>query len=483
MSHFNSRNFRSSYFRGGGLAGALLVAAPVSWGCGEDAERSLARTGSSDGTASSEGVSSEGAASDGAAPEGAASDGATPEASSGAEGAEREAPVLDPGRSAPAGGNDVDSAMFIDGDSAPVTALAPASSCAATVVQAESIERVIEVPVEELVVVPSVFYLMLDSSGSMVTERLTLAGVVEAVLDFFGLGQRAPNPTKWDFTLAGLDRFINDPASAGLPLALGYFPDGGACDGTGYDVPSVPLASLPDNILPLQSSLAARVPDGNTPLEGALRGATNFCLAFNAEHPEASCVAVLITDGAADQCDARDAESLAAIAASAAQGGVLTFAAGMQGADFSVLDAIGQAGGGDCDPAAPGSACDLTAKSDAFVAALNGIRDRTRTQTRIERRTETERQRLPCEWEIPAPPPGSSFEPGRVNVRLTLPGGSEQALSQVPLAAGCADAGGWYYDDALAPRRVLACPSTCETLSAAPETRVDLLFGCRTVLR
>ena len=164
-------------------------------------------------------------------------------------------------------------------------------------------------------------------------------------------------------------------------------------------------------------------------------------------------------------------------------GPVLTFAAGMQGADFSVLDAIGQAGGGDCDPAAPGFACDLTANSGAFAAALGGIRDRTRTQTRIERRTETERQRLPCEWEMPAPPPGASLEPSRVNVRLTLPDGSPESLAQVPGAAGCGDAGGWFYDDALAPSRVLACPATCQTLEAAPETRVDVLFGCRTVLR
>ncbi len=398
----------------------------------------------------------------------------------------RDPPVLEPDELAPAGeapGASAGSATFVDGAEQPAAELAPESSCAATVVQAEAVERVIEIPVEEEVVVPSVFYLMLDSSGSMVSERLTLAGLVEAVLDIFGLGRQSPAPTKWDFAVDGLNSFFSDPASAGLPIALGYFPDGGACDGSGYDQPAVPLAALPENQPPLQSSLDARDPDGNTPLEGALRGATSFCQSYNAEHPDESCVAVLITDGAGDQCDARSGEALAEIAASAAASGVLTFAAGMQGADFSVLEAIGQAGGGDCDPATPSFACDLTADSGAFVAALNGIRDRTRTQTRIERRTETVLQRLPCEWEVPAPPPGATFEPGRVNVRLTSPAGEEESLAQVPLAGGCADGGGWYYDDPLAPTRLLACPATCEELRAETETRVDVLFGCRTVLR
>jgi hypothetical protein len=276
---------------------------------------------------------------------------------------------------------------------------------------------------------------------------------------------------------------LNDPASTGLELGLGYFPEGGQCDGAGYDLPSVALGSLPELAPVLEASLDARQPAGNTPLEGALRGVTNYCLGFNAEHPEASCVAVLITDGAADECDARSADELAAIAASARAGGVITYAAGMQGADFAVLDAIGAAGGGDCDPDQPGFACDLSANRQAFVATLESIRDRTRTQIRIERHVEPEHEILPCEWQIPLPPAGASLDPARVNVRLSLPSGTLDALPNVAAAASCAAAGGWYYDAPLAPKHVLACPATCELLRAEPESRVDLLFGCKTILR
>lgn len=356
-------------------------------------------------------------------------------------------------------------------------------SCAASVLEAETIERVVEVPIEEEVVVPSVFYLMLDSSGSMVRDPFTLAGLVEDILDLFGIGQSAPQPTKWDYAVAGLKTFIRDPASAGIEMGLGYFPDVGLCDGSGYDVPFVDLGALPGNGAALESSLDGRVPDGGTPLEGALRGATNFCLGFNAANPDASCVAVLITDGAAEECAARGATELASIAASAYENGVITYAAGMQGADFAVLDAIGRAGGADCDPASTSFACDLTADRDAFIAALSSIRDRTRTQTRIERRVEREVQTLPCAWEIPAPPSGESLDPARVNVELAPPEASAIAVANVADEAACGTADGWFYDDPAAPGSVVACPATCARLGAAQDIRVNLLFGCETTLR
>ncbi len=392
-----------------------------------------------------------------------------------------DAPAI--GGSGSAGSETAAGGDFVDESPGEVGELSPDQSCAAQAVQAETIERVVEVPVEEEVVVPSVFYLMLDSSGSMVSDPFTLEGLVEDILDFFGIGQSAPDPTKWDYAVAGLESFVNDPASAGLELGLGYFPDVGLCDGSGYDIPSVALGTLPGNAAAFEASLESRVPAGGTPLEGALRGVTDFCLAYNAEHPDASCVAVLITDGAAEDCDARSAEDLAAIAASAAERGVITYAAGMEGADFAVLDAIGQAGGADCDPASPGFACDLTADRDAFVTAMNGIRDRTRTQTRIETRIETEVQTLPCEWQIPAPPKGQRFDSSRVNVELTLPGAEGESVPNVGAAADCGATGGWFYDDAAAPSSILACPNTCDALRAVPETRVDLLFGCATVIR
>jgi hypothetical protein len=409
-----------------------------------------------------------------------------PEAAPGGEAGQPSRPLA-PRIDSPTGAGQPGSEAALDGfigegDEAP-GALSPDNSCAASVLEAETIERVVEVPVEEEVVVPTVFYLMLDSSGSMVNDPFTLEGLIEDILDIFGLGQSAPQPTKWDYAISGLKTFMNDPASAGVELALGYFPDGGACDGSGYDAPQVALGALPGNVAPLESSLDNREPAGGTPLEGALRGATDFCLSLNAERPDRSCVAVLITDGAAEECSARGAEELASIARSAAERGVLTYAAGMQGADFAVLDAIGRAGGGDCDPSSTNAACDLTADRDAFVAALDGIRDRTRTRTRIETRIERQVQKVPCEWPIPAAPPGQTFDSARVNVQLSVPGAEPLNVENVAAEADCASAGGWYYDDPASPSTIKACSATCEQLGAEPDTRVDLLFGCATLIR
>ena len=56
--------------------------------------------------------------------------------------------------------------------------------------------------------------------------------------------------------------------------------------------------------------------------------------------------------------------------------GVKTYAVGLQGSDFSLLDKISMQGGaGDCDLAAPTYACDVTAGSDSLVEALNKIRE------------------------------------------------------------------------------------------------------------
>lgn len=365
------------------------------------------------------------------------------------------------------------------GDSEEV--LSAEQSCAASSVEAERIQRTVETTVVTEVSVPSVFYLMLDRSGSMVEDEFTLVGVVQNILALLGVGSGPIS--KWDYAVDELTSFFRDENSSGMSIALQYFPDGGQCDGGGYDQPEVPLNPLPGNSVALVASLGEQFPQGGTPLEGALRGATEFCSTFNLNNPDQGCVAVLITDGAASDCSARDAQALATIAGNAREQGVVTFAAGMQGANFSVLDAIAQAGGGDCSLNGEGFACDLTSEPDAFVGALERIRERLRTQTRLETRTESVLQTLPCQWDIPASPPGKSFDRERVNVELSSNGAKPQSLPAVSEAANCTPNGGWYYDDPQAPSSIEVCPSTCAEIEPDAMARVDILFGCKTVLR
>lgn len=365
------------------------------------------------------------------------------------------------------------------------------ASCGGSTLAAESIEDTVEIEVPYEVVTESVFYIMQDESGSMVSDAVQWVNLIGGL--FGGGGGSQPN-NKWDAAVAAITQFVSDPTVATTELALNYFPGGGQCDGTGYDTPSVPMAPLSTNAQQIIDSLNAQGPNGNTPTEGALRGLTTYCLNYNAQQqalldqgaiaPEdkKNCVAILVTDGAPTACNT-DTQYLAGIAANAAMNGVMTFAVGMDGADFGVLNAIATAGGGDCtpndgDPSNP--ACDVSGDPAAFLQALKDIRQSVQQLTRTETRTETQTTTLECEWGIPEPPPDEEFNQDLVNVQFTT-GGTEQSIGYVESEADCASVGGgWYYDNPDDPQRIKVCDSTCSVIQGVTDARIDILLGCAT---
>lgn len=91
---------------------------------------------------------------------------------------------------------------------------------------------------------------------------------------------------------------------------------------------------------------------------------------------------------------------------------------------------------------------------------------------------------LPCNYEIPAPPPGMTFQRELVNVKYTPPGGDPMAVTPYPnvaSAAACGDNLAWYYDDPNMPKEVLLCPAACMTVGSGQGGTVDVLFGCKTI--
>lgn len=88
---------------------------------------------------------------------------------------------------------------------------------------------------------------------------------------------------------------------------------------------------------------------------------------------------------------------------------------------------------------------------------------------------------LACEWEIPEPPEGESFDPTKVNVELELDGVPEDVF-YVENEAACNGGEGWYYfPDAVTPQTIRICPETCARVQSAEQASVDILFGCDTV--
>lgn len=107
---------------------------------------------------------------------------------------------------------------------------------------------------------------------------------------------------------------------------------------------------------------------------------------------------------------------------------------------------------------------------------------------------------LPCEWQIPPAPFGSTLQRTSLNLLVSFDGESFQTIAHVSSSAACSGSG-WYYNDEVAPgaldagadatsdastdagsaTRVIACPATCDALMAATNAAVQMMLGCPTV--
>jgi hypothetical protein len=88
---------------------------------------------------------------------------------------------------------------------------------------------------------------------------------------------------------------------------------------------------------------------------------------------------------------------------------------------------------------------------------------------------------LPCAYDIPDPPEDETLDPGKVNVYYISSDGTETVIPKVADPGSCG-AFGWYYDDPDRPERIMVCPDTCLTLQSDSGGRVNLAFGCNTVV-
>jgi hypothetical protein len=95
--------------------------------------------------------------------------------------------------------------------------------------------------------------------------------------------------------------------------------------------------------------------------------------------------------------------------------------------------------------------------------------------------------KVACEYDVPAPDPGQTLDPNKVNVDY-LPGGQPPAspIFRVNDLAGCssgANQGGWYFDDNLNPKKIHLCPQTCAAVQSDPSAKIDVKFGCESVYK
>lgn len=282
------------------------------------------------------------------------------------------------------------------------------------------------------------------------------------------------SPNSWPNSVAALSAFVTDPASQGLDVGLGFFPQigGTASNCLGCDQLAVPIGPITQTGPMIDSVMSASTTTPtliDTPLQCGLQGMIDGCLAYMQQHGE-QCVAVFVTDGntsdptpAGATCDTNAANLLNIVSAGYAKG-VKTFALSLVSDALSFVNQVAQAGG-------TNSAFDVQAGTSVFVAALDAIRSSVAVQTT-----------LPCQWLIPTPADGQAFDPMMLNVQfVATDGATPEPIGRVTSAADCAAAGGgWYYGDNANPTKVLACPQTCTVLTSAPAGVVEFVFGCYT---
>jgi hypothetical protein len=90
---------------------------------------------------------------------------------------------------------------------------------------------------------------------------------------------------------------------------------------------------------------------------------------------------------------------------------------------------------------------------------------------------------LSCEWKIPTPPEGETFDTSKVNVQFkNNANGKVHNIGWVPNKEACAKVeNGWYYNKEKNPTKVIVCEQTCDWIQSKEEGSITITFGCETI--
>ena len=297
--------------------------------------------------------------------------------------------------------------------------------------------------------VPLAMLVVIDRSGSMLGE-------------------------KWDAATKAIRAFADRSEVVGMKMGVQFFPPLSGtdeCNGSSYKALPVPIAALPDNVLPIQQRLEATDANGGgTPMRSGLEGSIGAMRDFLDANPLHEGVVILVTDGDPGACSGVDTvANVSSIASAAAKGTprIRTFVVGMDGATFSNLNTIAVAGDG-----AP-TAFNASATGDAGVSAQQQLLDA------LEK---IRSGALGCEYVLPVPEANKgTVDPASVEIEFTAGKNDPPAkFRRVDSVSQCGEAtGGFYYDNPTAPKRLILCPASCEDVKkGTAASKLDVVLGC-----
>jgi hypothetical protein len=109
--------------------------------------------------------------------------------------------------------------------------------------------------------------------------------------------------------------------------------------------------------------------------------------------------------------------------------------------------------------------------SDPFAELLNKLAEAVIVGAKVS-----------CEYEIPTAPDGMEFDPNKVNVEYIDSAQKVTLIPQLLPTNACENEVGWQYNNPAAPTHVVLCPAACKMVQKDPQARVDVKFGCKTVV-
>jgi von Willebrand factor type A domain len=306
-----------------------------------------------------------------------------------------------------------------------------------------------------------------EAGGSNCTSQTTKAEPVGLAMLILMDRSDSMTGASWAAGRKAMIAFADKAAGVDTSLGLSVFPPDAtigtqACNKEAFR-PVVPIAPLPENSAAIKDAILAREPAGQTPMTPALEGSYDAMKTYLAGAPGQEGIVILVTDGDPQGCSSTIANVLPTVAA-AANGSprIRTFAIGMTGASFASLNAIATEGQG----APTAFNASGTDPQKELLTALEAVRAGA----------------LGCEYVLPTPPPEQGvLDLESVEIAYTPSEFDPEArFRKVAGLAQCGEeAGGFYYDNPQAPRRIILCPASCNAVRAGAKTaKVDVVLGC-----
>jgi hypothetical protein len=321
-------------------------------------------------------------------------------------------------------------------------------------------------------IIPANMLFVIDRSGSMNCNLppITSSSDCEAKPD------RADpmRPSKWEIIRDALkSAFASLPPTASAGIS--YFSNDDECGV--QSMPSVAVKAIDAaQVAALSASLDAMKPAGGTPIVGAT------ILGYRHLHQQLSLPGsdflVLLTDGS-ESCTPADVAGLVSTQVpNAFSVGIRTFSIGVPGSEAArgLLSQIAFAGG-----TAATATCDHSGGKDVGDCHFDMTTSQDFAGDLRKALATITGKALTCTFDVPAGPAGVPVDRNRVNVNFTPGGGVATPILQDNTTACDQGADGWQYADN--DSKIVLCGPICAKVKTDPSARIDIVLGCRTVIK